>query len=190
MDDSWTWNQDSTNAPSYYNWAEGEPNVNPSADTNYVQIQQDDESFTGTWFVPDDQTDANYYICQSPKIPRSQITSTTTPSSDKTTDTTTPFEDMVCMSGYDDLVFNSGKCYYISLGDDTMSWYDAMATCSEMLNWDYNIEYNSENTQLVSINSQDENDQLFDQVSIFGIESVWIGLSWNGKTNNKCNLKL
>ena len=52
-------------------WATGEPNVDPNpAMTNHAQMKK------GVWIVPDGQTDANYYICQSPKIALSQTTGT------------------------------------------------------------------------------------------------------------------
>ena len=70
VDGGWSWNDDPTNPPGYFNWAEGEPNVNPDAPSNYVLLKQDDnsggENPTGTWIVPDSQDDENYYICQSP----------------------------------------------------------------------------------------------------------------------------
>ena len=40
--------------------------------TNYVEMRPVDESLPGSWVVPDGQTDENYFICQSPKIPLSQ----------------------------------------------------------------------------------------------------------------------
>ena len=184
---NWTWNDDPTNIPSYFNWAEGEPNLNPDTATNYVQLQQDynsGEDPIGTWFVPEDQDDVNYYICQSPKIPISQKTCTTPQTTFTTTDSssTVPPEDMLCMEGYVDIVSDSGKCYYISsVYDDTLSWDDATQACNDMMNWGYNVDYNSRNTQLVSINSDDENDQLYYQLNDLSIQYAWIGLSWNGK---------
>ena len=86
------------------------------------------------------------------------------------------------MDGYEDLVFNSGKCYYISSNDgDMLSWEDARDACSDRMNWDYNVNYNNENTMLVSINSDEENDELFNQLYESGAASSWIGLSWNCK---------
>ena len=179
-DGNWTWNDDPTNPPSYFSWAEGEPNINPDADTNYVQIQQDYASYTATWFVPEDQTDTNYYICQSPKIPNSQITRNSTTVS-TTAETSTPSHALTCMPGYNDIVPSSGKCYYISIDKNVTTWDDAFSQCNDMMKWDYNVDYTLENTQLVSINSEDENDQLFQQLYDMNIQSVWIGLSWNGK---------
>ena len=56
--------------------------------------------------------------------------------------------------------------------------------CSDMTNWDYDVDYNSQNTNLISISSEDENDQLYEQLNDLGIESAWIGLSWTGKDKN------
>ena len=202
-DASWTWNDDPTKPPKYFNWAEGEPNVNPDAASNYVLLKEDYSSGgddpTGTWVVPDMQNDVYYYICQSPKIP---ITDKTTPDPDFTTttepwwDTTTTTEpwwdttttpsddDMVCMDGFEDWIQNSEKCFYISYyNDDLLSWDDASNACMEMTNWDYDVDYNSLNTNLISIDSDSENDQLYEQLSDLGIDSAWIGLGWSGKYN-------
>ena len=181
----WTWNDDPTSPADYFSWAEGEPNINPDAPTNYVQIQQDYDTFMGTWLVPDDQTSTNYYICQSPKIPTAQkhnetTTTVMTSSTSTVVETSTSMENSMCMPGYQDLVSSTGKCYYISIDDDITTWDDAGAQCDSMMNWDYDVDYTSQNTHLVSINSQDENDQLFQQLNYMAIESVWIGLSWNG----------
>ena len=62
--------------------------MNPSPDTNNAQLQQDystggDEPI-GTWLIPGDQIDSYTFICQSPKVPKSEISSTT-PGWDTTT---------------------------------------------------------------------------------------------------------
>ena len=178
-DENWTWNGDEMNCPSYFNWADGEPNLNPYPDTNYAQLQQDygsgSDEPVGTWLVPGDQIDNYYFFCQSPKVPKSQVSTTNF-------QTTTPSQqDMTCMDGYEDLVLGSEKCYYVSYYDDMLSRDDATSACDAMMNWDYDVDYNSQNTELVSINSDDENDQLFSEMYAQGILSAWIGLSWNGK---------
>ena len=166
---------------------------------NYVKLEQftnHNEKIVGKWVVPDDQTEGNY-ICQSPKVSQSVISTTTTPWWDTTTTTpwwdtttTTPWwdttttpsdDDLVCMEGFEDIVTNTGKCYYISSADNLMTWDDAQEACTGMINWDYDVEYTSQNTQLVVLNSDDENDQLFDTLYDMDIDSVWIGLSWTGK---------
>ena len=174
--DSWTWNQDITYTPSYFNWADGEPNVNPDRDTNYAQVQADGDMSTATWFVPDAQTDANYYICQSPKVPRSQIT-TTSPYD------TTPTDPVAgsCMKGYNDLISSSSKCYLFNTVDNPVSWRDASTLCNKNMNWNYDVDYNSVNTQLVSIDSEEENNFLYEYMTSTNIQSAWIGLSWSCK---------
>ena len=182
MNDGWTWNQDSTYTPSYFSWADGEPNVNPDGDTNYVQVQTDDDMQTATWLVPDDQSDANYYVCQSPKVPRSQITTT---SNYDPTPTSPPVVGS-CMSGYNDLVPSSAKCYLFNTVESPVSWKDASSLCNNMMNWNYDIDYSSMNTQLVSIDSQEENNLLYDYMTSSNIQSAWIGLSWSCKLSNIC----
>jgi len=87
---------------------------------------------------------------------------------------------MTCMDGYADLVPSSGKCYYLSMYDEDMkTWEDAKDACSDRMNWNYNVDYNNENTMLVSINSQEENDDLWNTLFTWGADSAWIGLSWN-----------
>ena len=278
----WTWNNDSSDIASYTNWAEGDPNMNPYPDTNNVQLQQDyttgSDDPIGTWFVPGDQIDSYSFICQSPKVPQSEVstttpgwdstttepwwdtttttepwwdttttepwwdTTTTTPVWDTTTtepwwdtttttepwwdtttttdrwdttttppwwdttttdreqSTTTPWGSMTCMEGYDDIVSSSGKCYYMSVYDEDMkTWEDAKDACSDRTNWNYDISYNNQNTLLVSINSAEENDELFSELDTYGADSSWIGLSWNGtylfntlhsKTQQKCVVTL
>ena len=122
----------------------------------------DQGAIAGKWLIPDDQTVSNY-ICQSPKVPQSEdstttpwwdITTTTEPWWDTTTttdpwwDTTTTTEpwwdttttpaddDMVCMEGFDDLVTGTGKCYYISKVDELQNWEDAEDACDAMINYD------------------------------------------------------
>ena len=92
------------------------------------------------------------------------------------------------MEGFDDIIPTSDKCYYISSYDDYQTWDDALSICNEMIDWSYDIDYNSQNTQLVSINSNSENNQIYDQLAALQIASVWIGLSWNGKILN--NLRM
>ena len=131
------------------------------------------------------QIDVNYYICQSPKIP---ISDKTTPDPDFSTTTTTeefttPIQgDMVCMDGFEDWIASSEKCFYISYyNDDLLSWDDASNACMEMTNWDCDVDYNSLNTNLISIDSDSENNELYEQLSDLGIDSAWIGLGWSGK---------
>ena len=171
-DGDWTWNGDESDPLTYLNWAEGEPNLNPFPDTNYAQLQQDyseggDEPI-GTWFVPGDQIDIYYFICQSPKVPQ-------------TSPTTTPPDELVCMPGYEDIVLGSDKCYFLTEDDDVNTWDDAMEYCDSMMNYNYDVDYTSDNTKLATINSDDENDQLFEQMYSSDIQSAWIGLSWSGK---------
>ena len=85
------------------------------------------------------------------------------------------------MPGFQDIVPGSDKCYYISDFDDYQSWDDAFDSCDGMIDYSYNVDYNSDNTGLVSINSNQENNELFDQLTSIEIESAWIGLSWSGK---------
>ena len=172
----WTWNQDSTYTPSYTSWADGEPNVNPDRDTNYVQASADDEMNTATWMVPDDQTNANYYICQSPKVPRSQIT---TP--DPFDPTTVAPSVGSCMEGYDDVVPSSSKCYMLKTVESPVTWEEASSLCNDMMNWNYKVDYTSSNTQLVTIDSDEQNSLLSDYLSNANIQSAWIGLSWSCK---------
>ena len=168
----WTWNGDDYNTPDYLAWAEGEPNLNPYPDTNYAQIQQDwsdggDEP-TGTWFIPGDQIDTYYFICQSPKVPYSPPTPT-------------PSDEMVCMPGYQDMVLGSDKCYFLTEDEDVNTWDEAMDYCDSKMSYDYSVDYNTDNTKLATIGSDDENEQLFQQIYDNDIQSAWIGLSWNGK---------
>ena len=79
--------------------------------------------------------------------------------------------------------------------EDMKTWEDAKDACSDRTNWNYDISYNNQNTLLVSINSAEENDELFSELDTYGADSSWIGLSWNGtylfntlhsKTQQKC----
>ena len=113
-------------------------------------------------------------------------TTTTEPWWDTTTtngeSTTSIQDDMECMDGFEDWIPGSEKCYYISYNDDDLlSWDDASNACMEMTNWNYNVEYNSLNTQLISINSDTENNELYEQLNDLSVDSVWIGLGWSGK---------
>ena len=86
------------------------------------------------------------------------------------------------MDGFEDRIPSSEKCYFISYNnDDQLSWDDATEACMEMTNWHYSVDYNSLNTNLISITSDDENNELYEQLSDLGIDSVWIGLQWSGK---------
>ena len=49
------------------------------------------------------------------------------------------------------------------------------------MSYAYSVDYNTDNTKLVTITSDDENDQLFQQMYNQNIQGAWIGLSWNGK---------
>ena len=96
--------------------------------------------------------------------------------------TTTAEGSVTCMDGYADLVPTSGKCYYLSMYDEDMkTWEDAKDACSNRTNWNYQVNYNNENTLLVAIDSQEENDDLWNTLSEWGADSAWIGLSWNCK---------
>ena len=101
-----------------------------------------------------------------------------------------PEDDLGCIEGFDDIIPTSDKCYYISSYDDYQTWDDALTICNEMIDWSYDIDYNSQNTQLVSINSNSENNQLYDQLNALQIGSVWIGLSWNGTVENIIRMTL
>ena len=136
-----------------------------------------DEQPMGKWYVPEDQFEANYFVCQSPKVPTSS--STTQPPFQ--TSTTPSDEGLVCMDGYEDIVFGSGKCYLITMSDNVTTWDGAVDYCDSMMNWDYDVDYNSQNTQLATINSDDENDQLFNELFSFDVQSAWIGLGYSGK---------
>ena len=85
------------------------------------------------------------------------------------------------MPGFDDTIPGSDKCYYISDFDDYQSWEDALDACGAMINYGYDVSYTSDNTGLVSIDSNNENNELFNQLISKEIESAWIGLSWSGK---------
>ena len=174
----WTWNEDAEFPPSYFNWGEGEPNLVWGAEKGFAKLMTDfdsgDEEPSGKWFVPEDQFDADYFICQSPKVP----TSSTTPTPPQTS---TPDQELVCMDGYEDMVPNSGKCYLLDMADNVTTWDDATDYCNQMMNWDYAVDYNLQNTQLVSISSDYENDQLFSQLYEFEIQSAWIGLGLTGE---------
>ena len=87
----------------------------------------------------------------------------------------------VCMPGFQDIVLDSDKCYFISDIDDYQGWDDASDVCGDMIDYGYDVEYTSENTGLVSIETNNENNELFDEMTSYGIESAWIGLSWSGK---------
>ena len=65
--------------------------------------------------------------------------------------------------------------------EDMKTWEDAKDACSNRTNWNYNVDYNNENTMLVAIDSQEENDDLWNMLSEWGGDSAWIGLSWNCK---------
>ena len=96
--------------------------------------------------------------------------------------TTTAEGSVTCMDGYADLVPTSGKCYYLSMYDEDMkTWEDAKDACSNRTNWNYQVNYNNENTLLVAIDSQEENDDLWNTLNEWGADSAWIGLSWNCK---------
>ena len=90
------------------------------------------------------------------------------------------------MPGFDDIIPSSDKCYYISSYDDYQSWDDALTICDGMIDYGYNVDYTPENTKLVSMNSNNENNQLFNQLSSLQIESAWIGLSWSGMSCTLC----
>ena len=90
-----------------------------------------------------------------------------------------PKEDLSCMAGYSDVVPGSDKCYYISDFDDYKSWNDAYNACEAMIECDnYDIDCKSDNSGLVSINSNQENNELYDQLSSAGMNAAWIGLSY------------
>ena len=131
---------------------------------------------TATWFVPDDQSGLNYYVCQSPKVSRSQVS---TPSPYDTTPI--PPTDGNCMQGYDDVIPSSSKCYLMKTIDRPISWNDASSLCEKTMNWNYDVDYSAINTQLVSIDSDEENDLLFDYMTSYNIPSAWIGLTWTCK---------
>ena len=97
-------------------------------------------------------------------------------------ETSTPNQDLVCMEGYEDLAPNSGKCYLVDMGWNVTTWDDATEYCNQKMNWNYNnIDYNLENTQLVSIGSDYENSQLLEYILENEIDAAWIGLGLNGK---------
>ena len=174
----WTWNDDNDSHPTYFNWAENEPNINPD-NINYVQLMQGYDNGmdypTGKWFVPQDQTDPSYYVCQAPKVPKTSSSTTNNPQ------TSTPSSELSCMPGYQDLVQDSGKCYHFSRSENIRTRQEAVAVCDRIMDFNYDVEYNPENTQLVSIGSDDENDMIFNQMYYtLNIQSAWIGLSWNG----------
>ena len=175
----WTWNEDANNQPSYFNWAEGEPNQDSLGDQGFAKLMadwdDDAEQPDGKWFVPEDQFDADYFICQSPKIPSFLTTPNPPP------DTSTPEQGLVCMDGYEDLVSGSGKCYLVDMVWNVTTWDDATDYCNSVMNSNYNVDYNLENTQLVSIASDYENNQLIDYLVEMEIDSAWIGLGLNGK---------
>ena len=93
-------------------------------------------------------------------------------------------DDLSCMPGFDDIIPTSDKCYFISSVDDYQTWDDALAICDDMIDYSLDVGYTSQNTQLVSINSNAENNQLFDELTSLQMESAWIGLSWSGKKFN------
>ena len=134
----------------------------------------DAEEPVGKWYVPDDQLDADYFICQSPKVPDTPIT--------------TPSDEMVCMPGYQDMVQGSNKCYILSQNEDVNTWDEAMTYCDSQMSYGYSVDYNTDNTKLVTIESDDENNQLFQQLYDSDVQAAWIGLSWNGKFNNFCTI--
>ena len=179
--DGWKWNEDYDDYPTYFNWAENEPNINPDSDVNYVQLMQGYDNGmdypTGKWFVAQDQTGPSYYVCQAPKIPRSSSTTINPETS------TTPDQGLGCMPGYEDLLGSeSGRCFYFSSSENIRTRQEAVAVCDGLMDFSYDVDYNPENTQLVSIGSDNENDILFNEMYYtFNIESAWIGLSWNGE---------
>ena len=85
------------------------------------------------------------------------------------------------MNGYDDLVPSSSKCYLFNTVENPISWKDASSLCNNMMNWNYDVDYSSINTQLVSIDSEEENNLLYAYMASANIESAWIGLSWSCK---------
>lgn len=95
-----------------------------------------------------------------------------------------PQEDFGCMNGFQDFIPNSEKCYYIS--NDTLRWENAPKTCNDMINMTYDVDYNSQNTKLISIFSDEENDKLNDELKKRKIANAWIGLIWSRK-NEICS---
>ena len=90
-----------------------------------------------------------------------------------------PKDVLSCPPGYTDMIPSSEKCYFISDFDDYKSWPDAYNACENMMNCNgYEVECNSDNSGLVSIGSNQENNELFDQLSELGIQAAWIGLSY------------
>ena len=90
-----------------------------------------------------------------------------------------PKEGLSCPTGYTDIIPSSDKCYFISNFDDYKTWTDAYNACESMINCDgYEVECDSDNSGLVSIGSNQENNELFDQLSSLDIQAAWIGLSY------------
>ena len=90
-----------------------------------------------------------------------------------------PKEGLSCPNGYTDMIPSSDKCYFISDFDDYKSWTDAYNACENMINCNgYEVECDSDNSGLVSIGSNQENNELFDQLSSSNIQAAWIGLSY------------
>ena len=149
------------------------------ADQSFAKLMadwdDDAEEPDGRWYVPEDQFDADYFICQSPKVPNSFTTPNPPP------ETSTPNQGLVCMDGYEDIVSGSGKCYLVDMVWNVTTWDDATDYCNSVMNLNYNVDYNLENTQLVSIGSEYENDQLVDYLMEMEIDAAWIGLGLNGK---------
>ena len=72
-----------------------------------------------------------------------------------------PKEGLSCPPGYTDIIPSSEKCYFISDFDDYMSWTDSFNACENMINCNgYEVECNSDNSGLVSIDSNQENNEL------------------------------
>ena len=79
------------------------------------------------------------------------------------------------------MVDGSNKCYVLAEDDEVNTWNEAMDYCDSKMSYDYSVDYNTDNTKLATIDSDDENDQLFQQMYDNDVQSAWIGLSWNGK---------
>ena len=79
------------------------------------------------------------------------------------------------------MVEGSDKCYLIYQSEDINTWDQASYYCDSQMSYAYSVDYNTDNTKLVTIASDDENNQLFQQMYNQNIQAAWIGLSWNGK---------
>ena len=156
---------DPTTTPSWWDPTTTEPWWDPTTTS-----QWSDQTTTPPWWEP----------------------TTTEPWWDPTTTepwyetTTSSSSELVCMEGYEDVYPTYDKCYYFSTSDDLKSWEDAYQACDDMMNWEANVEYDSLNCHLLSIDSADQHTAITNRLKNSDLQSAWIGLSYTGILSENC----